>query len=75
MPTLTFKASADEAAVIRRKARARRMTLSAYARYAMLNAPADTPKPKQTGRIRPGRAVVVTPPLSREALASVIYDY
>lgn len=76
MPTLTFKTSDDEAAAIRRAARARRMSLSAYARYAMLTAPAAAPQAKRRAdSMKPGRVVIATPPISDEALDAALHDY
>lgn len=75
MPTLTFKTSASEARSIRRAAQAKRMTLSAYARHMMLDAPRRAPEKKQTDKIKPGRAVVATPLITPEMLDAVIYDY
>jgi hypothetical protein len=76
MPILTFKASAAEAAAIRRRARASHMTLSAFARHMMLNAPVNPPPPKRRAdKITPGCVVINTPPISDDVMNFALYDY
>jgi len=74
MPTFTLKVSTSEAQSIRRAAQARRMTLFAYVRHRTLEALRHASKKKQTDKIKPGRAVVATPPITPEMLEAVLYE-
>ncbi|MDD2762748.1 MAG: hypothetical protein PHE83_02105 [Opitutaceae bacterium] len=62
MPTLTFKATAQEEREIRAAARRQKLTLSAYLRRVALGGGAPAAQPRLVRSRRTGAYVVVSPP-------------
>ena len=76
MPTLTFKATPQEASRIRLAARSRRMNMSQYVRTMSL--PKATEKSTAKDIIEPGNVVLARAPdaplLTNEMMKSILYD-
>ena len=76
MPTLTFKATPQEAQRIRLAARSRRMTTSQYVRTMSL--PKPPAKSAFKNIIEPGNVLIARAPdaplLTNEMMKSILYD-
>lgn len=62
MPTITFKATAQEEQGIRAAARRQKLTLSAYLRRVALNGGSPAAKPRLVRSRRTGAYVLISPP-------------